>query len=170
MVFVVRVFAARHGRLRDAVTARPVFLYSAALAALWAPDVDFGLRLVSDASAWQHGGATHSLAAGLVIGLAMAAACRMHYGRALPLMPVLGVGIACAWAHAAMDMATVGDGVMLLWPFSTEQFATMPLFFGARHSQPTAWRLHLVTLVTELLFVIPVWWAARRLSSRTPVV
>jgi membrane-bound metal-dependent hydrolase YbcI (DUF457 family) len=164
LVFLVRAFAARHQAVRRAVGARPLFLSAAALAALWAPDIDFGLRLLSANLAFAHGGATHSLAAGVVFGLIVAAACRWWYGRRLPLLPVLAVGTACAWAHALMDMATAGDGVMLLWPMSEQQFTTIPVFVGARHSQPLAWRLHLVTLFTELLFVVPIWWAARRLS------
>ena len=116
----------------------------------------------------RHGVATHSLAGGVLFGVLFTVACRLRYGAGLPLAPVLGIGVGCAWMHALMDIATAGGGVALLWPFSDDRYRIVPLFFGARHSQPTAWRLHLVTLLTELLFVIPLWWVTRRFWKREP--
>lgn len=166
LVFLVRAITARHDGLRLAIGQRPVFLYVAALVTLWAADIDFAVRLLSNRASLEHGGGTHSLAAGVLFGLVFAAVCRLRYGAALPLAPVLAIGIGCALAHPMMDMATWQGGVMLLWPISSERFATIPLFVGARHSQPTAWRLHLVTLGTELLFVVPLWWLMRRFWRR----
>jgi hypothetical protein len=40
------------------------------------------------------------------------------------------------------------------------------LFFGARHSQPFAWKLHLITLSTELIFVAAIWWLTRTSRHR----
>ena len=50
----------------------------------------------------------------------------------------------------------------MLWPFSSERIGLpWPLFFGVRHSQPYALHLHLVTLVTELLFAAVIWKVSR---------
>lgn len=167
--FLVRAFTARHDRLRRAVSHQPLFFYAATVATLWTADLDFVLRVFSDHPGFQHGGATHSLCAGVLFGVVFAIACRLRYGAVLPLAPVLAIGIGCAWTHTLMDMATWRGGVMLLWPLSDQEYATIPLFFGARHSQLTAWRLHLVTLATELLFVLPLWWLTKR-SWRRDVV
>ena len=56
---------------------------------------------------------------------------------------------------------------MLLWPFSYERIALpFPLFFGAEHSQPLAWKLHLITLANDLGFAVVVWIVARWLTKR----
>lgn len=166
LVLVVSALVGRHDRLRQAVADAPAFFYLAALAALWAPDVDFLLRLLIDDPALRHGGATHSLAIGVAVGVVFTGACRARYGAAFPTTLGFGIGAACAWAHALMDMATWGSGVMLLWPFSVDRYRTVPLFFGARHSQPGAWELHLVTLLTELLFIAALWWVVRHFVIR----
>jgi hypothetical protein len=172
LILVVRALAGRHTGLRQAIDSRSLFFYVAALVILWAPDIDFLLRLfVPGRGVWGHGGATHSLVSGLLFGFLFAVACRMYYGPAIPMVAASIVGTACAWSHALMDMATYGRGVSLLWPFLDERFTTVTLFFGARHSQPTAWRLHLITLASELLTIAAVWlllqFAARRRRTVT---
>jgi hypothetical protein len=165
LVLVARVLVSRHAQLMDVVGPRPLFFYLAVLAALWAPDVDFLLRMLHDHPALRHGHATHSLVAGLLLGGLFTVACRLWYGARLPVLPVLGIGIGCVWAHAVMDMVTWGGGVALLWPVVEERFRLVPLFFGARHSQPAAWHLHTMTFLTELFFVVPLWWLTRRAGA-----
>lgn len=165
LVVLVRAVALRHARLHRSLPERPRFLLAAALAALWAPDLDFALRVVSDHPLLAHGGATHSLAGGACIGVLFACACCVFYGRSVPFVPLLCIGVACGWSHSLMDLATWGGrGVMILWPFTDERFSTWPLFFGAHRSEPWAWHLHFATLLTELLFGAVVWHVARRLS------
>jgi LexA-binding, inner membrane-associated putative hydrolase len=166
LVLVVRAAAERHDSLRRALAGGAVFFYVATIFTLWAPDIDFLLRALFHGRAVAHGAATHSFAIGVVFGVAFAVVCRIRYGAVFPLAFGCVIGVGCAWAHVLMDMATVGNGVMLLWPFSMERFKTVPLFFGARHTHPEAWDLHLITLTTELMFVIPVWWVTRRWSRR----
>ena len=161
LVLVARALTERHGGLRCVLDGRSVFFYITVVATLCAPDIDFLVRALSDHPSLVHGGATHSLCVGVLFGCLFAVVCRIRYGPELPVAPVLGIGIGCAWAHALMDIATWGSGAMLLWPFSGEKYTTLPLFFGARHSQPTAWNLHLITLTTELLFVVLVWRLTR---------
>ena len=102
-------------------------------------------------------------AAGALLGVGFTAACRLWYGP-MPLLPTLACGLACGLAHGVMDAVTWGRGAMLLWPFTSERIAGPPLFFGVHRSQPDAWHLHITTIVTELIFLAAIWWAARRLS------
>jgi membrane-bound metal-dependent hydrolase YbcI (DUF457 family) len=169
MALLARVAAERHVALRRTIGARPAFFYAAAVVTLWAADIDFLLREVVDSPLVRHGGATHSLVVGVLFGVLFTSACRLWYGAALPLLPVLGIGVGCAWAHPLMDMATHGGGAMVWWPFSAERHsAPFPVFYGARHSQPMAVDLHALTLVTELLFVAPLWWVSERLRRPVP--
>ena len=160
-LLVVRVFVQRHEGLARVLAGRAAFFYMAAMVVLWAPDIDFLIRAFVDHPSLQHGGVTHSLFVTAFSGVVFAVVCRVRYGARLPTAPVLAIGVGCAWAHVLMDMATRGSGVMLLWPFSGERFGTVPLFFGARHSEPAAWRLHLITLASELLFVAVLWYLVR---------
>jgi LexA-binding, inner membrane-associated putative hydrolase len=166
VALTARALIVRHDTLRRAVAARPRFFYGAVVATLLAPDVDFLLGEVFHDPALWHGGATHSLVGGVLFGLMFLLACRIWYGATFPKVAGLLVGTACAWSHALMDMATWGRGVRILWPFSLERHTTVTLFFGAHHSQPLAWKLHLITLVTESLFVIVLWWFTRRVLLR----
>jgi membrane-bound metal-dependent hydrolase YbcI (DUF457 family) len=167
VVLILRAIVARQDRLRLAVRARPAFLYAAAVGTLLAPDIDFLLERVFHYRVLWHGGATHSLVVGILFGLLFVVLCRSWYGAAFPWRAGSLVGIACAWSHPVMDMATWGRGVRVLWPFSSERYTTVTLFFGAHHAQPYAWKLHLITLVTELLFVAALWWLTRGFSRHT---
>jgi membrane-bound metal-dependent hydrolase YbcI (DUF457 family) len=170
LILVVRAFAERHQKLRRALGGRPGFFYIGAVALLWAPDIDFVIRALYDRPGLEHGGVTHSLVLTALFGVVFAAACRVRYGPRLPAASVLAVGVGCAWTHVLMDATTWGSsGVMLLWPFSGERYTAVPLFFGARHSQPTAWSLHLITLASELLFVAVLWYLLRRSWRRHPL-
>ena len=157
---------ARHQTMAGLLADGPRFFYVAVLAALWIPDADFIVRMLVGHPAARHGGATHSLAAGILFGALFALACRRRYGSAVSTRLLWVLGTLCSWAHALMDMATWGNGVMLLWPFSLERLRVVPLFFGARHSELMNWRLHLITLTTELLFIVPIWWLSRRVRSQ----
>jgi hypothetical protein len=167
---VLRTVVERHAGLARALGGRRAFFYIAAMVVLWAPDVDFVIRAFVDHPSLQHGGVTHSLFVTAFSGVVFAAACRIKYGPRLPGACILAVGVGCAWAHVLMDATTWGSsGVMLLWPFSGERYTAVPLFFGARHSQPAAWRLHLITLASELLFVAVLWYLLRRSWRRHPL-
>jgi membrane-bound metal-dependent hydrolase YbcI (DUF457 family) len=163
LVLVVAAFTKCHRKLSKVINGQAFFFYAAAVVTLCVQDLDFLVRIIHNHPSLAHGGATHSLCTGVFIGMIFAIACRIRYGTSLPIGPTLTVGIGCAWAHTLLDAATWGRGVMFLWPFSTERYVSpIPLFFGGHHSQPLAWKLHLVTLSTELLFAGLLWWLTRR--------
>jgi len=65
-----------------------------------------------------------------------------------------GVALFCYQLHIILDFFTNGRGVMLLWPWSTERLSSpVSLFYGAHWSQGWLSYRHLVTLITEGLFV-----------------
>lgn len=137
---------------------RRVVLLGGVLFMLNAPDIDFLPQLVlGEGSGVVHGGPTHSLAAGLVAAVLFSIAMQA-FTRAGALRLAL-VGLLAWWSHVLMDYLTYRGGVALLWPFTSERFSSpIPLFYGVRHSEPWAWHLHLITIVTETMFVILVWF------------
>ena len=170
MVLLARAWAARSEELDLALCKHPRFFVAATIGLLCAPDLDFALRLLIDHPLLAHGGATHSLVAGVGFALVFVGTCRWIIGKSLSLAPMLAVGLCCSWSHSLMDSATWGGkGIMILWPFTTDRFLTLPVFFGVHHSEPTAWKLHLVTIVSEFLFVALVWGASKFLAGRKSV-
>ncbi|MFP4145137.1 MAG: metal-dependent hydrolase [Phycisphaeraceae bacterium] len=164
--------AAGRDRLDRLPRSRRWGLYALVFAALLAPDVDFLLGAIWPAELLDHGAAMHSLAVAGLFGGGFALAGRLVAGPRLSWPLLWTLGAAAYASHLIMDALTWGGGVMLLWPLSAERVASpVPLFYGARHSQPWAWRAHLTTLMTESL----VWmvmlvglWGWRRLSGRRP--
>ena len=156
---------ARHRRLA---------FYAAIVFALCAPDLDFlAVLLVGKSRIVDHGAFTHSLLAGLIFGCVFAAGSRLLVK--LEVVRLWAIGCGCYWMHLLMDVATRGGGVMLLWPFSYERIALpIPLFYGAHHSQPLEWKLHLITLANDVGFAalvwIVAWWLTKRRYARPPVL
>lgn len=69
--------------------------------------------------------------------------------------PVFQLSFVCYQLHVLMDFFTVGRGVMLAWPLSTERFAPpFPLFFGLRWSHGLFSESHWITLGSELAFAV----------------
>ncbi len=122
------------------------------------PDVDFALRAMwPGVAAFEHGMVMHSFAVAAVYGLFFAGLLRMVWR--LPLLLMWCVGTGCYTVHIVMDMLTRGRGVMAFWPVFEGRIASpMPLFYGANHSRPWAIGLHMITLVTELMFAGAMWW------------
>lgn len=145
-------------------------LYGMVVFALWAPDLDFLFLLLPEHPLLGHGKITHSLAAALLFTPLFVWICRGVWRIDLSMRTLAMLGFACYLSHIVMDYFTAGGGVMFAWPSSTERFASpVPLFFGAEHSQLLAWRLHLITLVTELAFVAVVWGVAIWIAQRRVV-
>ncbi len=62
--------------------------------------------------------------------------------------------LVCYEVHVLMDYATVGRGVMLFWPLSSERFESpVKLFYGLHWSYGWVSASHLLTLVTEIVFI-----------------
>lgn len=131
-----------------------------------APDVDFIPHLLWSDQGRIHGQATHSLLAGAVFGGLFAVVAR--WIAPISWIRLWIVGTLAWWSHVLLDALTYQGGVALLWPFSAEAFsAPVPLFYGVRHSEPWAWHLHLITLVTELPFVAAMWGLGRWMRGRS---
>lgn len=128
-------------------------------------DADFIPHLLLDTSTavWRHGGATHSLLAGAAVAVVFALAMRAL--TCVSWWRLWMVGCLAWWSHLALDYVTPGGGVMAFWPISDTRFVSpISLFWGAEHSQPLAFHLHAITLLTELPFVLLMWWAGRRIA------
>jgi inner membrane protein len=120
------------------------------------PDLDFVAGILFRDPASFHNNGTHSLVVGLAFSLVMGAILAWK----LPLGFVRGflITLASYGMHVIMDFFTYGGrGVMLFWPLSASRFQSpVLLFYGVRWSDGLFSFQHLITLVTELVFVIAV--------------
>lgn len=140
------------------------------------PDVDSVLGLITGDFGRYHNNLTHSLFLGLfiagIIGVIAAITRRYRFADGF-LLTLAGYSL-----HVVMDFFTYGRGVMALWPLSSERFASpIPIFYGLHWSQGVVSPRHLVTVATEMVFVLlviltPHAWAAvagnRNPFSREP--
>jgi membrane-bound metal-dependent hydrolase YbcI (DUF457 family) len=117
------------------------------------PDADAiaGL-LFSDMLAF-HNNLTHSLVAGLIVGLVTGGGIwawkRRGFLRWFTLATV------CYTTHVLLDYCTQGRGVMLLWPFSSDRYtAPFSLFVGVRWDSGLLDIAHVWTIANELLFAL----------------
>lgn len=146
---------------------RPMLAFS--LVSLW-PDADAVAFLlhIPYRSEFGHRGATHSLLAALLVGLAsyaVAAKLGLPRGRTVVFTTVV------AASHALLDTLTYGGGYgcALLWP-SPERYWSPVRFIpispiGIRLLSPTGLRV----MLTELLIFAPLWLYAlwpRRARAR----
>lgn len=129
--------------------------------ALCAPDLDFLFRIWFSSPLLDHGALLHSFAMAAVFAMVFAGVGRWAVRLPFSYWRLWSVGAGCYVSHLLLDALTRGRGPMLFWPVSYERFPVAALFYGAEHSQPLAWRLHLITLTTELLFAAIVWIAGR---------
>lgn len=137
-----------------------------------APDADSLVGFALGDLGRYHNTVSHSLIAGvafaLVVGLvavlvALVAGQNQHgrFGRWFL------IALLCYESHVIMDFFTIGDGVMLFWPFSVERFISpVPLFYGLHwsHGWISVW--HLWTFVSELGFGIVLLVLVRLFSRR----
>jgi inner membrane protein len=95
-----------------------------ALSALsMAPDLDvIGMACgVPYGAPWGHRGATHSLAMGVVLGIAFALLARRTGGRSFAA--TAAVAIVVAGSHGVLDAMTDGGrGIALLWPWTNQRY------------------------------------------------
>jgi membrane-bound metal-dependent hydrolase YbcI (DUF457 family) len=132
------------------------------------PDFDALPGILSGDLYRYHNNLSHSLFAGaaaaLFIGLAAGAA------RAGKVRTWAGYGLLCYWTHVLMDYLTVGRGVMLFWPLSSERHVSpLTVFYGLHWSEGLWSSHHIYTVLTESLFVGALFLLLR-LSGRTPVI
>jgi len=140
-------------------------LFALLVVALLLPDIDFAIGWVWPGSILgTHAGGTHSFAFTAVAAVVAAIGWQLCF-RQTGLKVFLWL-LAALWSHVLMDAVTWGgQGVAMFWPMTEMRIASpIRVFYGVRHSEPLAWQLHLVTLVTELAFAAGVVVIARRLG------
>ena len=146
------------------------------------PDVDAILGILSGDFGRYHNNVTHSFTAGVIAALLATwwyhcRVRRQNLQRTQRQWAKVGlwflVALLCYTLHILMDAATIGRGVLLLWPYSSERIQLPIIFYGVRWSEGGfAWQ-HLWTLFTELTFTailaMLVWLGLRwrRSSDRT---
>ena len=117
------------------------------------PDLDAAVGILAGDIGRYHNNFAGSPAFGALVALA-AGALTWVVRRQLTWMTMSLVFISYQ-THVFMDFLTISRGTMLLWPFSTERISPpVHLFYGFRWSHGLVDELHLVTLVTELVFVV----------------
>jgi membrane-bound metal-dependent hydrolase YbcI (DUF457 family) len=117
------------------------------------PDLDSLLGLLSGDFGRFHNNLTHSLLVGLGIALVVGALLQWWKGSGFWYWMTL-TGL-CYDLHVIMDWTTDGRGVMALWPITAQRFlAPVTLFYGLHWSDGLLSERHLVTLATELGFVV----------------
>jgi inner membrane protein len=128
------------------------------------PDLDSVAGLLLGSFGDYHNNATHSLLLGTALGVVFAAwmAWRGLGFAFWALVAVISYGL-----HVAMDAATVGRGVMAIWPLSDNRFLLpVTLFYGFHWTDGWLSIRHLWTLVTELAFAIVALLAWQTWSRR----
>jgi membrane-bound metal-dependent hydrolase YbcI (DUF457 family) len=85
---------------------------------------------------------------------------------------VLLLALVCYQIHVLMDFLTIGRGVMLLWPLSSERFAPpFYLFYGLRWSDGVFSSRHFITVFSELgsaaVLFVALWLHSRRRYQRS---
>ncbi|MFA9479103.1 metal-dependent hydrolase [Phycisphaerales bacterium AB-hyl4] len=167
LAFFARPFLARHPAAHALSRPRRWAFYALISFALIAPDLDFALAFIFTHPLHDHGTYMHSLFAAILFAPLFAFIAYPLLQRSIPRLTLALVGFAAYSSHLLLDLFTPGRGIMLAWPVTTERFASpVPLFFGAHHSQLWAFHLHLITLLTELIFVALVGLTAHYLSPR----
>lgn len=117
------------------------------------PDLDVILGVIYGNIDNFHNGISHSLIVGLMVavGIACLAWVVLRWGFIFWFV----FALLSYELHVVMDFFTVGRGVMLFWPFSSERFfPPFMLFYGMRRSEGLVSFHHIITLLTETLFVI----------------
>jgi membrane-bound metal-dependent hydrolase YbcI (DUF457 family) len=117
------------------------------------PDADAVVGLLLGNMGRYHNNFMGSPLFGVLAALVVAGAIRLVTGARFGFW--FGLTLICYELHVLMDYLTVGRGVMLLWPFSSERFSPPAnLFYGLRWSDGLVSQRHLWTLLTELAFAV----------------
>jgi membrane-bound metal-dependent hydrolase YbcI (DUF457 family) len=134
----------------------PVLLVTSLLFSLL-PDFDALPGLLAGDMGRFHNHWTHSLVVGLGLAMLGASLIRWRYNSGF-LIPFL-VAFSSYALHVVMDYFTYDSrGVMFVWPFSSDRFASdFILFYGVRWSEGWLAVEHLMTLATELIFVMAIY-------------
>jgi inner membrane protein len=117
------------------------------------PDLDAVLGILFGNFGRYHNNASHSLIVGLFVALIIGSVAwwRKRFG----FVMWFSFALLCYEMHVIMDFFTVGRGVMLFWPLTSERFISpVLLFYGLHWSDGWISIKHVWTLVSELGFMI----------------
>lgn len=145
---------------------RGVFVWGVILFAAVAPDFDIPLNMLIDGgnAFGMHGSYSHSLVLAPVFGaLFLGVITQLWRKVSKTRVFVLGTGLYAV--HVLMDLLTMDSrGVSLFWPIFPERIACpIAAFVGVEHSDYTRFDLHLLTLVTEGLYALAMFFLSRYL-------
>ena len=133
-----------------------LFLVVAILSSLL-PDIDTIAGLLAKDLGRYHNNGTHSLVVGLGVALFAGFIAfildRRHYKKWFFIV-LTGYEL-----HILMDFFTYDSrGLMFFWPFMSERYASeLVLFYGVRWSEGWIAIEHLITLMTELVFIATIF-------------
>lgn len=117
------------------------------------PDLDFAPGLLLGDFDQFHNTVSNSLLVGLLIAFLVGAIVWIKRRQRFIFWG--GFALLCYEVHVIMDYFTIGRGVMLFWPFSTERFEpAVKLFYGLHRSAGWISIQHLWTLLTEIAFTL----------------
>jgi inner membrane protein len=118
------------------------------------PDIDGVFGILAGDFGRFHNNGTHSLVLGFAIAFLVAGAIWIKQRSGF--ISWFTITFLSYGSHVLLDFFTYGGrGVMLLWPFTSQRFeSSVKLFYGVRWSEGFLAVEHLVTLTTELLFVL----------------
>jgi membrane-bound metal-dependent hydrolase YbcI (DUF457 family) len=120
------------------------------------PDVDSLVGLAAGDFGRFHNNLTHSLLVGLAVAPAFGGLMQHRRGSGFWFWSI--IALVAYNLHVLMDWATVGRGVMALWPLTDARFqAPVMLFYGLHWSDGWLSIRHVWTVVTELLFAVVVF-------------
>lgn len=166
---IYRIARRKPGMLSRKLGPLPLLLVVAGFFSLL-PDSDAILGWLAGDMLKFHNNGTHSLLVGL--GVALSAALIAGWGNRQRFLFWFGVIFTSYALHVVMDAFTWGTrGVMLFWPMSHSRWdAPIKLFYGVRWSDGLLNPAHLITLLSEALFValviLFVQWLERRDENR----
>jgi inner membrane protein len=119
------------------------------------PDLDSAAGILFNDFGRYHNNGTHSLFVGFAIAVVIAGFARWRWRTSFIYWFLLI--FLCYQFHIILDFFTVGRGLMLFWPVSSERFASpIYLFYGLHWSDGLFSIRHLWTLLNELVFTFVV--------------
>lgn len=117
------------------------------------PDFDFLPGLFAGPFDQFHNTFSHSLFAGFIVALTVGGLVTLWRPRSFWYW--FSLVLVCYELHVIMDYVTVGRGVMLFWPFTSDRYQPPAyLFYGLHRSDGWISIRHLWTFLTEMGFVL----------------
>lgn len=117
------------------------------------PDLDSIPGIVLGDFGRYHNSATHSFIVGFLVSLIIAAIVWLKLRKNFWIW--FFIPFFCYQAHVLMDMFTFGRGVMAFWPLTSMRFKSpVYLFYGLHWSDGLFSPRHILTIITELIFVL----------------